>query len=92
MDEHTIKRLVKIIVASIIVIMLANYFLTKAATNLTQAAVEKQQAAAQQQPTPSTDTVLSDVVPETLTASEVIDVAAASSDVAASSSVEGTAP
>ncbi len=85
MDEHTIKRLLKIIVVSIIVIVLANYFLTKAATNLNSAAVEKQQAAAEQQPMPSTDTAQSDVEPETLTESAVIDVAAASS-------VEGTTP
>ena len=84
MDEHAIKRLMKIILVSIVIVVLAKYFLTKAYTNLNNAAVEKQQAAAEQQPTPSTDTELSDVVPETLTASEVIDVAA--------SSVEGTAP
>ena len=78
MDEHTIKRLVKIILVSIIVIVLAKYFLTKAYTTLNKATAEKQQ------PTPATDTALSDVVPEALTTTEVIDVAA--------SSVEVTAP
>ena len=84
MDEHTIKRLVKIILVSIIVIVLAKYFLTKAYTNLNKASAEKQQDAEKQQPTPATDTTLSDVVPEALTTTEVIDVAA--------SSVEVTAP
>lgn len=56
MDERALKRLLLILVVSIIVIMLAKLMLTKTLTNLNRAAVEKKQNAARQR-TPSADLV-----------------------------------
>ena len=58
MDERAIKRLLKIMVVSIIAIVLLKAWLTKTYTTLNQAAAEKKPAAAinpsapQQEPTP----------------------------------------
>jgi hypothetical protein len=57
MDERALKRLLLILVASIIVIMLAKFMLSKTLTNLNKAAVEKKQTAARQQTPPQADRV-----------------------------------
>lgn len=86
MDEHTIKRLLKIILLSIVVIMLAKYFLTKVFTNLNKAAIVKKLSAVTQAiPPPSASPIAVIDMP-------VISAVSAVSDVAAASSVASAAP
>jgi len=67
MDERALKRLLLILVVSIIVIVLAKFMLTKTLTNLNKAAVEKKQNAVRQQ-TPPSYTVPSSEISEPVSA------------------------
>ncbi len=76
MDERAIKRLLLILVASIIVIVTAKVMLTKTFTHLNKAAAEKKQVATRQQ----TQTIATTLV-ETPVTSTAIDTGAAASSV-----------
>jgi flagellar basal body-associated protein FliL len=83
MDERALKRLLLILVASIIVIMLAKFMLSQTFTNLNKAAVEKKQNAARQQMPPQAELVPASEIPEPVSAVPAADApASAVGDVA----------